>query len=286
VSNARWSARTGPGALVRTEDSGYQQRPASVAGRCARCRGLRDAGYRPAGPRQHRQVHRRWQDGPPRLSGGRAASRVRRLHDLGRVESVGVRRQADGQPAARRSAVSQACQQPAASLLVQVDQQSFADEQARPGAVVTATRQHAGDVVVAEVHGREHGRMIGADGTQPPRLVRLGVGVVELEEPDPGGAEPQRAVVVTRSAYHDLADAGRDRLLHLLVHESRPRFDAGPQPLRRVKSHSGAEPGLRSCVAVGADGSVETGPAERDRLTRSGRTGSIHTHQLTNLWRV
>ena len=92
--------------------------------------------------------------------------------------------------------------------LVEIDEEALAYEQRGPAGVVPAAAQDAGHVVGPEVGGRQGQTCAGAgrrDGPEPPRLVGLGGRVVKLEEPHPGGTEPQGPVVVAGAADHDLA---------------------------------------------------------------------------------
>ena len=73
--------------------------------------------------------------------------------------------------------------------------------------------------------------------------------MVELEEPHPGRAEPQRPVVVAGAEYHDLVKSCRDRGGHLAVEEPGPGRQAGPHGSQHDWRHPRAEPLLRPRVA-------------------------------------
>jgi hypothetical protein len=89
------------------------------------------------------------------------------------------------QDAARCGTIGECRKKAAARRRVQVGQQAFADEQARPFRVVTGLRQYRADVVGPEGgRSQRDRRRLRAERLQTAGLVVLGIRMVEFKEPD------------------------------------------------------------------------------------------------------
>ena len=103
--------------------------------------------------------------------------------------------------------------------------------------------QHARDVIGAKVGaGQGQPAQVGVQVAQATGLVGLRGALVQFEEPDPRGPEPQRPVVVASSADHHLAGAAGQCRGHRVVEEPCPRLMPGTE---RPENLAAYRPGRR-----------------------------------------
>jgi hypothetical protein len=158
--------------------------------------------------------------------------------------------------------------------LVEVDEHTFADEQGRLRLVVAVGGEPASGVVEAEVGGDEFqpGR-VRPHGPHAACLVRLGEGMVDLEEADTRRPEPQGAVVVAGANHDDLPDAGGDGGDQVAVEEPGPFGHLVPPSFGRGGGHARAQRSLGVGIAARGVRSNQPGANQGHGLTRPRRLG-------------
>ena len=163
----------------------------------------------PAGPGEQRLGLAGLERGPGRLP-------QRGHHGLeagaGGVAARPGQRHADGQAATGRGDLPELPEDVLQDGRLQVDCHPLEQEQrglvrVEPGRAQPVRHRIAGEVGLDEPHVRR----VEAEPLEPPELVPLGRGVVDLEPADTRLGVPERAAVVPGRAHHDLRHAAAER---------------------------------------------------------------------------
>ena len=185
----------------------------------------------PAGPGEQRFGLAGLERGP-----GRLAERGHRGLEAGTVGIAGRpgHGHADGQAAPGRGHLPELPEDVLQDGRLQVDGDTLEQEQAgrlrvEPGRAQPVSHRVAGEVGLDEPDvGRGD-----AEPLEPPELVALGRGVVDLEPADTRLGVPERAAVVTGRADHDLPHAPIERADDGPVEERGARGEVVTHPVRR-----------------------------------------------------
>ena len=186
---------------------------------------------------------------------------------------VGVDSEARSEAAAGCCSRAQRREQADVCLLVEVDQEAFADEQRRRCHVVAGGCERGGAVVAAEVGGQQDDAVeVGSQACEAASLVGLGCGLVDLEIADAGGAEAQRSIVVAGAEDHHLRDAGVECGKHLLVEEARALDQVGAQLRAARRAHAAGDLALGLAVTARRPRPLERCAERGDSLARARRS--------------
>ncbi len=175
--------------------------------------------------------------------------------------------------------------------LRQIAQHALAREQRAPVAVVAGRLEPVAEARLGEVGGHERDSVERRrDFAQPPQLVGLGRGVVDLEERHARSAKPERASVIAGTEDHDLvratAQGADDRAVEEPCAHGEKRREPIAVAIAPVTAQLAYETGIDKAriearlgigVAGGPRRPVETSAAERHTTGRQRGRVVAHT---------
>jgi hypothetical protein len=156
---------------------------------------------------------------------------------------------------------------------VEVDENSFADEERGRGRIMTRQGENLSDVILSKVGLYEMQiREVRGHCLEATPFVCLSEGMIDLVEMDVLRAEPESSVVISGTDDHDLPHTSFYGAEHDVVEEPGARNQARSEPLRRIATHTPAKESLGLRVPFCGMGPVESGSDDCNDLAGNGKT--------------